>query len=150
MYVLPCNAYSNGMLTKGAAVARPRYTIQAGDVFYVRDYMLNALDNPDYDVKSPGPSAFRRYLGKLGNDSDDLVLDAEILNRWCETCLNSEQWTLLKATIRKRRYLAVNSEVTVSLTPVAHDILVAVKEAGQAKTLSEAIVWLKKNTRNDK
>lgn len=127
-------------------MARSRYEITESDALFARDYLLNALNKPDYEIKDPGAFEFRRYLEKFQTDDDhDISQDAGILNRWCETCLSTEQWQKLKTTIRKRRYQSQNKDITITLTPQAYSVLVSVKESGQAKTLSDAIIWLNNN-----
>ena len=119
-------------------MARPRYTIQPADIEAVRSYLLSKLNDEDYEVKPPGVADFRRYL--TGIDLEDAEHDAQILNRWCETCLNSEQWKKLKLAIRQKR---IDSKmVKIPITKRSHAILQGVISEGNADTLSAAIEWL--------
>lgn len=122
---------------------RPKYQIQPDDIAHALEYLRNALEDPAYPVKAPGRKDFVRYLEQLAETMDeDPEGDARILNTWCETCLNSDQWRRLKTSIRKRRYQANNGEeVQATLSKEAHDALLALKSLSQSNSLSAALIW---------
>lgn len=128
-------------------MARPKYKITASDLCFAHKYLMRALEDNEYIVQGSVRSfQFRQYLEKVDLD-DDAELEAEILNRWCEKALTLSQWNKLKVSIRKMRYQASNSDITITLKPSAHIILQKVVNNGHATSLSDAVEWLDKNTR---
>ena len=123
-------------------MARPKYKISAQDLKFAHRYLMRALEDSEYIVLGTIRSfQFRQYLERIDLD-DDPELEAEILNRWCEKTLTSTQWQRLKVSIRKMRYQASNSDVTITLKPCAHKALQRIVNEGKAPSLSDAIVWL--------
>ncbi|WP_339674226.1 hypothetical protein [Dasania marina] len=120
-------------------MARPRYTIQPADIAAARSYLLSKLNDDAYEVNPPGPADFIRYLTGIDlADADEH--EAHILNRWCETCLSSEQWKRLKLAIRQKRI--DYKMIKIPITKHSHAILQSVINEGNANTLSDAIEWL--------
>jgi len=128
-------------------MARPKYKINAQDLHFAHRYLMRALEDSEYIVLGTIRSfQFRQYLERIDLD-DDPELEAEILNRWCKKTLTSTQWQRLKISIRKMRYQASNSDVTITLKPHAHGVLQKIVNEGKAPNLSDAIVWLDKQNR---
>jgi len=126
-------------------MARPKYKINASDLHFAYRYLMRALEDNEYIVQGTIRSfQFRQYLERI-DLNDDPELEAEILNRWCEKTLTPSQWNKLKVSIRKMRYQASNSDITITLKPSAHAILQKVVNDGNATSLSDAVEWLEKN-----
>ena len=121
-------------------MGRPRYTITAKDIIFARDYLMNALQGIDYDVRHGGKCDFKRYLESMDLKEEDLEDDARMLNRWCEKCLNKGQWRFLKITILQKRHLQDNKKVDVKLTKNAHSNLERIRDSSNSKSLSQAIL----------
>lgn len=131
-------------------MSRPKYIVTASDLPFVQSYLLRALEDSHY--LSQGNSVayqFRQYLNRIDLE-DDLEHDAIILNRWCEKYLTTTQWNRLKTTIRKMRYRESNTDVTITLKPAAHKILQQLIVEGKANSLSDAIVWLSRQSSKEK
>ncbi len=126
-------------------MARPKYKISASDLLFVHAYLLRALEDSHYITRGNSVAyQFRQYLNRIDFD-DDLEHEAEILNRWCEKYLTTQQWDRLKVTVRKERYRQSNTDVTITLKPNAHKVLQALIQQGNAKSLSDAVLWLSKH-----
>ncbi|WP_250658117.1 hypothetical protein [Alkalimarinus coralli] len=129
-------------------MSRPKYKITASDLPFVHAYLLRAMEDSHYITRGNSVSyQFRQYLGRIDLD-DDLEHEAEILNRWCEKYLTTEQWNRLKVSIRKMRYRQSNTDITITLKPRAHKVLQTLIDQGKARSLSEAVLWLNDNKYN--
>ena len=123
-------------------MARAKYTIANGDLQFAVKYLISACDDQDYFIRGAMTShKFLRFIEKLV-DSDDAEFDARRLNIQCEKYLVTAQWSKMKTSIRKMRYLEQNKDITISIKPEAHQALQDVVGSGHANNLSQAILWL--------
>ena len=125
-------------------MARPKYRISPRDLKFAHCYLMRALEDNEYLVLGSIRSfQFRQYLERI-DLNDDPDLEAQILNRWCEKALTSNQWQRLKVSIRKMRYKESNTDITITLKPKAHAVLQNIINEGNAASLSDAVEWLYK------
>lgn len=128
-------------------MTRPKYKITASDLPFVHAYLLRALEDSHYIEQGNSVTyQFRQFLNRIDLD-DDVEHDAEILNRWCEKYLSTNQWNRLKVSIRKMRYRQSNKDVTITLKPEAHAVLQRLIDDGKASSLSDAVLWLNQKTK---
>ena len=117
-------------------MARQRYRITASDRWFAHRWIEKKLENPSWLGDYRTFKATRAF--QLLNESKTQD-PTESLNRWCESWLQSVEWTQLKNAIRASRRRAGNPGTkTVTLSHNAWSILNYVAEK-EGCTLSEAI-----------
>lgn len=104
---------------------RTKYVITKDDCLHAELYLSSRIRN--YEIDFPDESDCLNAEGEYRAATAERKITSrlELLNAWCEKYLNDNDWSRLKAAIRKRRERLqhIDEQKTVTVSARSHDLL---------------------------
>ncbi len=109
---------------------RPKYQITDADFSNAMNYLGKRISAYDIEYfEDAGGNPEKAYYKALEHRKKQEA-QRVALNAWCEKYLPAEEWTKLKAALRKRRerFERYQEQTTITISTKAHELLVKISE----------------------